>query len=175
MKPVSIHPQIERLAAESAAEMGCAVVAGILNVSYDTVKRLASGDNPQISCQVVKNARKVSEEERAKRGTITARRNTKDKERRTFTKLDVLAYIVRSTTGDRSFVFKAVEQLMPAYLPLAQEAASNAHLPAWLREQHQQQTPPAKLPRNVLRMKPAADPHANHPDLFADLSTSKAG
>lgn len=164
-----LHPQIERLVIESAHEMGAATVAGILGCSYDTVKRLAAAG--EISCQVVTNARKETEEERARRGVITTRRNKRAKERRTFTKLDVLAYIIRSTTGDRSIVLRAVEQLCPHWLAFAEDTAASAALPlpAWLRRRQEQQAP-KRLPKNVVRM----DPYAGHPELFPQTHTQTA-
>lgn len=90
-------------------------------------------------------------------------RGTGDNLRYFISRESLLAYIVKSTGGDRLTLMHAIADLLPKKLQdLAQQVAAATDAPpsppSWLQ--------PRSKPRAAVLHRPQPDPFAGHPDLF---------
>lgn len=142
---------LQRLQQETSDALTCAQVADILGLGVETVYALVK--QGKLETLAVRGFGESPP--RAARASVM-------KPRHFMSRLAVLAYLVRATTGTREALFAEIEVLFPKWLPFAQRIAKTHDA----RPTHKH----GELPLNVIPMRGAArvkpDPFAGAPEMF---------
>lgn len=163
---MSINPIIDRLARLDVEQLSIDLVMQVLDRPRSFVQDLIWSGTLSALRQAGSGGRNRKGD--YKDGSACSRRH-----QYIITRADVLAYLLKSTTGDKSVLLTVIQARMPKHFMLCKLLC---------QPQPQAATPPpAETPANVIafatpakRPRHKPDPHAGAPELFPELFPSRS-